>query len=470
MGSPMMNGITQGPRGKRKALMKLILPRRTLIIILVNIVPNDIPVPRSLLGGHSLKRLIAFLHHRASRCLPVNRMMAQETRWNIWLSFTSGMNLHLVPDQIMCRAFPVTLKGAAHVSFQHLTPRSISCWAQLAKSYRSNFLTSRIQRKNSSALFRIVQGPKESLKFYYARFNTEKLLIDNLDAGVTFAAMARGVKLGTPLRFSLNKRPPKNMTDLLDGVEKYLRDEEDSMTTQDEGTSGQQRRDRPEGRIPKEPKRSQATLYKHLTPLTTSQEHILNQIKSQNILKWPKPMRMLADKRDAQLYCHFHKDHGHKTEECKVLQRETENLIEKGHLKVEEALVIEDQRAEQALKNIKNFEWTAECRASFEALKNYLSAPPLFSKPLVGDELFLYLAIADSPVSAVLVREQDGNQLPIYYVRKVLQGAEMRDPDTEKLIFALLVATRKLQPYFQSHSIMVLMDIPLRRILYKPDV
>ncbi|KAK3003951.1 hypothetical protein RJ639_019227 [Escallonia herrerae] len=123
--------------------------------------------------------------------------------------FTSGMNLHLVSDQIMCRAFPVTLKGAAHVWFQHLAPRSISCWAQLAESFRSNFLTSRIQRKNSSALVRIIQGPKKSLKSYYAHFNSEKLLIDHLDPGVTFAAMARGVRLGTPLRFSLNKRPQR---------------------------------------------------------------------------------------------------------------------------------------------------------------------------------------------------------------------------------------------------------------------
>ncbi|KAK3028928.1 hypothetical protein RJ639_039937 [Escallonia herrerae] len=136
--------------------------------------------------------------------------------------FTSCMNLHLVPNQIMCQVFPVTLKGAAHAWFQHLTPRSISCWAQLAESFHGNFLTSRIQRKNSSALFRIVQGPKESLKSYYARFNAEKLLIDHLDSGVTFAAMARGVRPGTPLRFLLNKRPLENMTDLLDRVEKYL--------------------------------------------------------------------------------------------------------------------------------------------------------------------------------------------------------------------------------------------------------
>ncbi|KAK3042268.1 hypothetical protein RJ639_001863 [Escallonia herrerae] len=96
--------------------------------------------------------------------------------------FTSGMNLYLVPDQIMCRAFPITLKGAAHVWFQHLTSRSISCWAQLAEFFQSNFLT----------------RAEGSLKSYYARFNSEKLLIDHLDPGVTFVAMARGVRPGTP--------------------------------------------------------------------------------------------------------------------------------------------------------------------------------------------------------------------------------------------------------------------------------
>ncbi|KAK3006537.1 hypothetical protein RJ639_015910 [Escallonia herrerae] len=152
--------------------------------------------------------------------------------------------------------------------------------------------------------------------------------------GVTFAAMARSVRPGTPLRFSLNKRPPEHMADLLDRVEKYLWAEEDSMTTtQDEGISGQKRRDRPEGKIPEEPKRSRMTLSKHFTPLTTSREHILNQIKGQDILKWSKPMRMPADRSKAQLYCQFHKDHGHTTDECKVLPREIDNLIARGHLK-----------------------------------------------------------------------------------------------------------------------------------------
>ncbi|KAK3015246.1 hypothetical protein RJ639_007118 [Escallonia herrerae] len=207
-----------------------------------------------------------------------------------------------------------------HISrcLHHLAPRSISYWAQLAESFRSNFLTSRVQRKNSSALFRIIQGLKESLKSYYARFNFEKLLINHLDPGVTFAAMARGVRPGTPLRFSLNKRPPENMSDLLDRVEKYLRAEEDSTSShQEESHSGQKRRDRPEGKNHEELKGPRAILLKPFTPLNTTHEHILHQIKGQDILKWPKPMRGPAEKRDTQLYCHFHKDHGHTTEECK---------------------------------------------------------------------------------------------------------------------------------------------------------
>ncbi|KAK2991305.1 hypothetical protein RJ640_024570 [Escallonia rubra] len=119
----------------------------------------------------------------------------------------------------------------------------------------------------------------------------------------------------------------------------------------------------------------------------------------------------------------------------------------------------------KALKNIKNFEWTDECQTSFDKLKEYLTSPPLLSKPLPGEDLFLYLAVSESAVSAVLIREQDGRQLPIYYVSKILQGAEQRYPNTEKLAFALLIAARSF-----SHTMVVLTDKPLSRILHKPDL
>ncbi|KAK3034954.1 hypothetical protein RJ639_032354 [Escallonia herrerae] len=57
-----------------------------------------------------------------------------------------------------------------------------------------------------------------------------------------------------------------------------------------------------------------------------------------------------------------------------------------------------------------------------------------------------------------------------FMVALVLQGAELRYPNAEKLTFALLIAMRKLRPYFQSQTIMVLTDKPLRQILHKPDL
>jgi ribonuclease HI len=50
-----------------------------------------------------------------------------------------------------------------------------------------------------------------------------------------------------------------------------------------------------------------------------------------------------------------------------------------------------------------------------------------------------------------------------------LRGAEERYSNMEKLAFALLIASRKLRPYFQSHPIIILTDYPLRKAMNKPD-
>ncbi|XP_074315578.1 uncharacterized protein LOC141651780 [Silene latifolia] len=59
-------------------------------------------------------------------------------------------------------------------------------------------------------------------------------------------------------------------------------------------------------------------------------------------------------------------------------------------------------------------------------LKSYLSTPPLLAKPEQGEPLFLYLSVTEAAVSAVLVKEQEGVQHPIYYISKSLLPAETR--------------------------------------------
>ena len=61
-------------------------------------------------------------------------------------------------------------------------------------------------------------------------------------------------------------------------------------------------------------------------------------------------------------------------------------------------------------------------------------------------------------------------QTPIYYVNKAFQDAETRYPKIKKLALALVVATRKLWPYFQAHVILVLTNHPLSQVLQNPDV
>ena len=64
-----------------------------------------------------------------------------------------------------------------------------------------------------------------------------------------------------------------------------------------------------------------------------------------------------------------------------------------------------------------------------------------------------------------MVREEDGSQRPVYFTSRALRGAEERYPQIEKLAFVLIIAARKLKPYFQAHTIVVLTDKPLRKAM-----
>ena len=57
------------------------------------------------------------------------------------------------------------------------------------------------------------------------------------------------------------------------------------------------------------------------------------------------------------------------------------------------------------LKKQDSFEWTQESEVAFQELKASLASPPVLTKPMAGDTLRLYLAVADEAVSGVLIRE-----------------------------------------------------------------
>ena len=121
----------------------------------------------------------------------------------------------------------------------------------------------------------------------------------------------------------------------------------------------------------------------------------------------------------------------------------------------------------QVLK--KAFQWDTHCEEAFSALKTCLSSPPILVSSSEGELLTLYLVVSDFSTSAVLIRDKDRAQHPVYYCSQVLRGAEERYPRMEKLILALVTATRKLHPYFQAHTIEVPTEYPMKQVLHKPE-
>ena len=79
--------------------------------------------------------------------------------------------------------------------------------------------------------------------------------------------------------------------------------------------------------------------------------------------------------------------------------------------------------------------------------------------------MFLYLAVSPAAVNADLIREEDKVQKPVHYISQALQDAEERYPPMEKLTLALITVARKLKPYFQADTVVVLTNKPLRRAI-----
>ncbi|XP_016178506.1 uncharacterized protein LOC107620940 [Arachis ipaensis] len=116
------------------------------------------------------------------------------------------------------------------------------------------------------------------------------------------------------------------------------------------------------------------------------------------------------------------------------------------------------------------FEWIPACEEAFNHFKEILVAPPVLGKPKAEEPLYLYLAVTEEALAAVLVREEGKAQQPIYFVSRALQGAELRYSKLEKLALALLTSSRRLRQYFQGHRVVVRTDQAIRQVLQKPDL
>ncbi|GKB21262.1 reverse transcriptase domain-containing protein [Tanacetum coccineum] len=117
-----------------------------------------------------------------------------------------------------------------------------------------------------------------------------------------------------------------------------------------------------------------------------------------------------------------------------------------------------------------DFQWTQEAEAAFKQMKKLIAELPTLTAPREHEELIIYLAAAKEAISAVLMTDREGKQIPVYFVSRALRGPEINYTPMEKLVLALLSASKRLKRYFQAHTIVVVTDQPIKQLLSSSEM
>ncbi|XP_059639298.1 uncharacterized protein LOC132281621 [Cornus florida] len=121
-------------------------------------------------------------------------------------TFQALMHLHVMPDEIMCRAFPTTLKGSTRVWFNKLKPGTIETFEELSKRFVGHFIAGQKHRRPATYL----------------------LTVEEADDKVALAAFMGGLQTSRFL-FFLSEEPPTSMAELLVRAKKHMNAEDAMM-------------------------------------------------------------------------------------------------------------------------------------------------------------------------------------------------------------------------------------------------
>jgi hypothetical protein len=103
---------------------------------------------------------------------------------------------------------------------------------------------------------------------------------------------------------------------------------------------------------------------------------------------------------------------------------------------------------------------------------------PTLLSPEQGQPVILYVSATHTVVSGALVVEKEASQGGgamakhqhlVYFVSEILAGSKKYYSEIEKICYAVVMCSRKLQHYFEAHTIRVLMNQPLHDIFGNRD-
>ena len=241
----------------------------------------------------------------------------------------------------MCKIFPSSLSLMAMRWFNGLKANSINSFKKLAQSFGARFIMCSRVPLPLRSLLSMSMRERETLKAYSNRYWKMFNEIDGSYDDVAISTFKAGLPTEHDLRKSLTGKPVTSVRLLMDRIDKYRRIEEDQL--QGKGKAKvipQERRDSRSDRAQNNrPRRdfagqsgsvnTQAVNIVFREPM----QKILEKVGNEPFFKWPNNMAGDLMNRNKNMYCHYHQDHGHTTENYRNLWDHLEQLVRDGRLK-----------------------------------------------------------------------------------------------------------------------------------------
>ena len=108
-------------------------------------------------------------------------------------------------------------------------------------------------------------------------------------------------------------------------------------------------------------------------------------------------------------------------------------------------------------KKFAKFDWSKECQAAFDFLKDRLTTVPALVYPDTGNLYIVYTGASDDCLGACLCQEQDTqgemksnepNEKPIHYLTHKLTASQTNWPTIEKRGFCYLLCSTEIRSVF----------------------
>ena len=249
--------------------------------------------------------------------------------------FNQKIAVHSKDESLMCKIFPSSLGPMAMRWFNGLRANSIDSFKKLTQSFGTRFITCSRVPLLLGSLLSISMWEGETLKAYSDRYWEMFNEIDGSYDNVAISTFKVGLLAEHDLRKSLTSKPVTSVRSLMDRIDKYRRIEEDQL--QGKGKAKVIPQERRDSKSDRSQNNRPWREFSGQFALTNSQavnvvfrepmQKILEKVKNEPFFKWPNKMAGDPMNRNQNLYCHYHQDHGHATEDCRNLWDHLEQLV-----------------------------------------------------------------------------------------------------------------------------------------------